>query len=69
MPKPYIETLSRSVDFYRDNYRLMLKLCIFTLMLILIGIAWMFYDFFNEPETEYFITTTNGQVKKLVPRK
>ena len=68
MPKPFIEKFSQSLDFYKVQYRLMLKISIFLLIFILLAIGYIFFQYFNTPKMQYFATTTSGQVIELFPK-
>jgi hypothetical protein len=67
MPKPFIKKTAQSFDFFRQNYRLMLKISVLLLILILGVIGALFYQHFTAPKLQYFITTLNGKLFELSP--
>ncbi len=56
-------------DFYRDNYRKLMKGLIIFVAIMLILIAMIIYLVFFRPTPPFFATTTTGQIISMVPVK
>lgn len=54
-------------QFYRNNYRKLLNLAFILTGLIFALIAYIVYEDLNKPTRDYFATTSNGQVIKILP--
>lgn len=69
-PIPNSGALERVVlrnNFYRDNYRRLMVVCL-GLILITLGLgAWGFYERANKPPPQYFATTFDGKLIPLIP--
>src|SRR5579872_6794221 len=54
-------------NFYRDNYRRLMLVCL-GLILLVAGLGyWAFYERVNQPLPKYFATTYDGKLISLVP--
>lgn len=54
-------------NFYRDNYRRVMKLLLIMSIALVILVLTMAYLFTHRPEPKYFATTQTGRVLQLVP--
>jgi intracellular multiplication protein IcmL len=54
-------------EFYRDNYRKIMWLLLFCVLIILVLGGGLFYVVSNPPKPQYFATTTDGRISPLVP--
>jgi intracellular multiplication protein IcmL len=54
-------------NFYRDNYRRVMKLLLIMSLAMVILVLTMAYLFTHRPEPKYFATTQSGRVLQLVP--
>jgi intracellular multiplication protein IcmL len=54
-------------DFYRDSYRKVVSLLIFSVLIVLILSGGLFYVVTHPPKPQYFATTVNGRIMPLVP--
>lgn len=54
-------------NFYRDNYRRVMKLLLVMSLALVILVLTMAYLFTHRPEPKYFATTQSGRVLELVP--
>lgn len=54
-------------NFYRDNYRRVMKLLLIMSCALVILVLTMAYLFTHRPEPKYFATTQTGRVLELVP--
>lgn len=54
-------------NFYRDNFRRLMLICLALLLIIGGLIAYVFYQQENQPRPQYFATTTDGKLIKLIP--
>lgn len=54
-------------NFYRDNYRRLMLICL--VLLILIGLLgyWAFYERTHKPAPQYFATTFDGKLIPIIP--
>lgn len=50
-------------DFYRDQFRVLLRWLIVTVMIVFLLLAAILYDlFFFQPYAKYYANTTNGTI-------
>ncbi len=54
-------------NFYRDNYRRVMKLLLIMSCVMVVLVLTMAYLFTHRPEPKYFATTQSGRVLELVP--
>ena len=54
-------------NFYRDNYRRVMKLLLIMSIALVILVLTMAYLFTHRPEPKYFATTQTGRVLTLIP--
>lgn len=54
-------------NFYRDNYRRLMVVCLALLVLIGCVVYWAFYERTHKPAPEYFATTYDGKLIALIP--
>lgn len=54
-------------NFYRDNYRRVMKLLLIMSLAMVILVLTMAYLFTHRPEPKYFATTQSGRVLQLIP--
>lgn len=54
-------------NFYRDNFRRMMIVCLALLAIIAGLISYIFYQEQNKPKPTYFATTSDGKLIKLIP--
>lgn len=62
-----IETIALRNDFYRDNYRRLMTLCL--LMMLVIGglIGFVYFQQATAPKPTYFATNADGSLVRMVP--
>lgn len=73
-PKPHpapntggLELVAYRNNFYRDNYRRLMLICLALLLLIGFLIFWGFYERTHQPKPQYFATTYDGKLIPLIP--
>lgn len=54
-------------NFYRDNYRKLMLVCLGLLLLTFCLIFWGLYERTHKPPTQYFATTYDGKLIPLIP--
>lgn len=54
-------------EFYRDNYRRVLAILLFALMIIFLLVGALIYVVTHPPAPKYFATNTSGRIVPLVP--
>lgn len=54
-------------NFYRDNYRRVMRLLLIMSIILVVLVLTMAYLFTHRPEPKYFATTQTGRVLTLVP--
>jgi intracellular multiplication protein IcmL len=54
-------------DFYRDNYRKVVGMLLFSVLIMTILVGGLIYLITNPPQPRYFATTTDGRISPLVP--
>lgn len=62
-----LELIRLRNNFYRDNYRRVMKLLLIMSCALVILVLTMAYLFTHRPEPKYFATTQTGRVLQLVP--
>lgn len=54
-------------NFYRDNYRRLVLICLGLIILSICLIFWGFYERNKQPAAQYFATTFDGKLIPLIP--
>lgn len=67
MTEESLELIRLRNNFYRDNYRRVMKLLLMMSVVMIILVITMAYLFTHRPEPKYFATTQSGRVLQLVP--
>lgn len=67
MTEESLELVRLRNNFYRDNYRRVMKLLLIMSLVMVILVLTMAYLFTHRPEPKYFATTQSGRVLQLVP--
>ena len=67
MTEESLELVRLRNNFYRDNYRRVMKLLLIMSLVMVILVLTMAYLFTHRPESKYFATTQSGRVLQLVP--
>lgn len=67
MTEESLELVRLRNNFYRDNYRRVMKLLLIMSFVMVILVLTMAYLFTHRPEPKYFATTQSGRVLQLVP--
>lgn len=62
-----IELIRLRNNFYRDNYRRIMKLLLILTATLVAMIAIIFYLLAHRPQPKYFATTQSGRVLELIP--
>jgi len=62
MPKPFVVEASKTYEFYRQSFYSLIKMAFLQLTLIFCLIGVIFFQLFNQPDEEFFLTTTTGEV-------
>ena len=62
-----IELIRLRNNFYRDNYRRIMKLLLILTATLVVMIAIIFYLLAHRPQPKYFATTQAGRVLELIP--
>lgn len=62
-----IELVRMRNEFYRDNYRRVLAILLFALMIIFLLVGALVYVVTHPPAPKYFATNTSGRIVPLVP--
>ncbi|MEM1243237.1 MAG: hypothetical protein AAGG80_00280 [Pseudomonadota bacterium] len=62
-----IDEVKSHKHFYRDNFRRGVKLLFWLLILMLVLIVVTFYLFTTWPEADYYATSTDGKLVRILP--
>jgi len=62
-----LEAVKQRYNFYRDNYRLIVKIFLGALILILTLSAAIFYLLSTEQEPNYYVTSRDNRIKRIFP--
>ena len=54
-------------NFYRDNFRRMVTLCLFLLVIMAGLVGYLYYQWLEKPLPTYFATTTDGKLFQMEP--
>lgn len=65
--KPAREPLILDVNFYKNNFRRLIKLNLFFLVLAFTLIGYIFYTWYERPDYRFFATTYDGNLIELNP--
>jgi len=66
-PTGGVELVMLRNNFYRDNFRRLMVLCLLLMAVIAGLMGYIFYQEQNKPRPTYFATTTDGKLIKLIP--
>lgn len=61
------EPMVLRVNFYRDNYRILMVVCLLLALACWALLGWLYYARTHKPASRYFVTTTEGALKELFP--
>ena len=67
MTEESLELVRLRNNFYRDNYRRVMKLLLVMSLVMVVLVLTMAYLFTHRPDPKYFATTQSGRVLQLVP--
>lgn len=67
MRAPLDEFNKRRGFYFRDNFRRMVRLCFFMLLVDSALLGYIFYQTHMMPEPDIFVTTHNGDLIPLIP--
>jgi len=67
MPEDAVELVRLRNNFYRDNYRRLVLVVLFMLIINGALTGMVFYQIVNRPEPRYFATTLDGRILPLYP--
>ncbi|MCD8525211.1 MAG: type IVB secretion system apparatus protein IcmL/DotI [Gammaproteobacteria bacterium] len=62
-----LELIRLRNNFYRDNYRRVMKLLLIMSIVMVILVLILAYLFTHRPEPRYFATTQSGRILRLIP--
>lgn len=62
-----LELIRLRNNFYRDNYRRVMKLLLLLALVLVVALGTIFYLLSHRPSPQYFATTESGQVLNLIP--
>lgn len=62
-----LELIRLRNNFYRDNYRRVMKLLLIMSIVMVVLILILAYLFTHRPEPRYFATTQSGRILRLIP--
>lgn len=62
-----LETVTARRNFYRDNYRRVVAILLFMVLITLILLFLVYYLATNRPEPKYFATSADGRIIPLYP--
>jgi len=62
-----LELIRLRNNFYRDNYRRVMKLLLIMSIIMVILVLILAYLFTHRPEPRYFATTQSGRILRLIP--
>lgn len=62
-----LERVALRNNFYRDNYRRLMIVCLGLIAIALCLLFWVFYERANKPAPRYFATTYDGRLIPIIP--
>jgi intracellular multiplication protein IcmL len=62
-----LETVFMRNNFYRDNYRRTMVMCLVLLLIVASLIGYLYFLHINRPTPTYFATTHDGKLIKMIP--
>ena len=65
-PTGGLELVMLRNNFYRDNFRRLMVMCLLLLGIIAALVGYVFYQQKNQPKPTYFATTSDGKLIKLI---
>lgn len=66
MPQDYRDSIDQQGQFYRNQFRQLLRIAYVWVTICLCLILFILYQFFSTPAPPYFATTINGKMIKMV---
>ncbi len=67
IPEDALVVVKNRNDFYRDNYRKVVGMLLFSVLIMTILAGGLIYLVANPPQPRYFATTIDGRISPLVP--
>lgn len=67
VPEDALVVIRNRNDFYRDNYRKVVGMLLFSVIIMAVLAGGLIYFIANPPQPRYFATTVDGRISPLVP--
>lgn len=67
IPEDALIIVKNRNDFYRDNYRKVVGMLLFSVLIMVVLVGGLIYIITNPPLPRYFATTIDGRISPLVP--
>jgi len=61
------DLVDKQGEFYRDNFRRLIKIAYIFITVIFLLLALIFYQFFTTLPPKYFATTQDGRLIEVIP--
>lgn len=68
MPQDRLELINQQGAFYKNNFRLLLKIAYGAIGLCIFLTLFIWYQYLTKPRPHYFATTIDGQLEEIFPR-
>jgi len=67
MPQSRLDLVDKQGEFYRNNFRRLIKITYIFIIVIFLLLAFIFYQFFTTLPPKYFATTQDGRLVEVIP--
>lgn len=68
MPQDRMQLIADSSQFYRNNYRRLIKFSFILIGVMFLLLGTLFYQYMTRPSVNYFVTTTDGRLVEIFPK-